>query len=286
MHDWQIGKSNIIRIVETEDTSMPAQALVPDATPENVLPIAWLQPHFVTAEGELISSIFALLVESCGKRIVIDTCLGNDKERIVPQWNMRQGDFLQQIETAGFERHLVDYVVCTHLHPDHVGWNTMLVDGEWQPTFPNARYLFTKADWEWLDNAKVSALGDYAGDSVRPIFAAGLADVYTPDHVLTDEVTLVSMPGHSPGHIGVSIRSDGQSAFITGDMMHHPCQLAHPEWRSPFDFDGDKAQSTREKFLSDYVDRRTLIIGSHFATPSAGYVVADGDTYRLDTGPD
>ena len=282
MQGWQIGNSKIIRVVETEDTSMPAQALVPDATPENVLPIKWLQPHFITAEGELISSIFALLVESCGKRIVIDTCLGNDKERIVPQWNMRQGNFLQQLAAAGFERNTVDFVVCTHLHPDHVGWNTMLVDGEWQPTFPNASYLFTKADWEWLDNAKVSALGDYAGDSVRPIFAAGLADVYTPDHVLTGEVTLVSMPGHSPGHIGVSIRSNGESAFVTGDMMHHPCQLARPDWRSPFYFDCDKAQHTRENFLRDYVASSTLIIGSHFATPSAGYVVTDGDTYKLD----
>ncbi len=283
MHGWQIGDSKIIRVVETEDTSMPAEALVPDAKAENVLPIKWLQPHFITPEGELISSVFALLVESCGKRIVIDTCLGNDKERIVPQWNMRQGDFLEQIAAAGFDRESVDYVVCTHLHPDHVGWNTMLVDGEWQPTFPNARYLFTQADWDWLDNAKVSALGDYAGDSVRPIFANNLADLYTPDYQLNDEVTLVSMPGHSPGHIGVSIKSNGQSAFITGDVIHHPCQLAHPEWRSPFDFDGDKAQDTREGFLKDYVNSGTLVIGSHFATPSAGYVVADGNSYRLDT---
>ena len=129
MQSWQIGKVSITRVIETEDTSMAAEFMIPDAIPENVLPISWLQPHFIDAQGQLISSIFALLVESCGKKIVIDTCLGNDKPRAVPAWHERQGDFLEQLAAAGFPRESVDYVICTHLHPDHVGWNAMLQDG-------------------------------------------------------------------------------------------------------------------------------------------------------------
>ncbi len=283
MQRWQIGDVRITRIVETEDTSMSAEVILPDAKPENVLGIEWLRPHFVDAEGRLITSIFSLLVESQDERIVIDTCLGNDKPRAVPDWNERQGAFLDEIAAAGFPRQSVDYVACTHLHPDHVGWNTILRDGEWRPTFPNARYLFSERDWEWLDKAPVTPLGDYCGDSVRPIFAAGLADVVRPDHDITDEVRLVSMPGHSPGHCAVRISSRGEHAIVTGDLIHHPCQMARPGWCSPFDFDRQTALRTRERFLEDLSDAPVLVIGTHFATPTAGRIVSDGDVYRFAT---
>ena len=139
MQRWQIGDVSITRIVETEDKSMTAAIMLPDARPENVLPISWLRPHFIDDDGNLISSIFSLLVESRGRKIVIDTCLGNDKPRAVPEWHERQGAFLDDIAAAGFPRESVDFVACTHLHPDHVGWNTILRDDEWEPTFPNAR---------------------------------------------------------------------------------------------------------------------------------------------------
>lgn len=283
MQRWQIGNVTITRIVETEDKSMTAEIMLPDATPENVLPIDWLQPHFIDAAGNLISSIFSLLVESCGQRIVIDTCLGNDKPRAVPDWNERQGAFLDDISVVGFPREAVDYVACTHLHPDHVGWNTILQDDAWRPTFPNARYLFSRADWEWLDQAPVTPLGDYCGDSVRPIFAAGLADVVEPDHDITDEVALVSTPGHSPGHMAVRISSQGEHAIVTGDLIHHPCQMARPKWCSNFDFDQQMALRTREMFLDEYCDEPVLVIGTHFATPTAGRIVSDGDVYRFET---
>jgi glyoxylase-like metal-dependent hydrolase (beta-lactamase superfamily II) len=246
-----------------------------------LLAIDWLRPHFVDEDGRLISSIYSLLVESCGKRLVVDTCLGNDKPRAVPDWNERQGRFLDEIAAAGFPRESVDYVVCTHLHPDHVGWNTMLVDGNWLPTFPNARYLFSQADWDWLSQAPVTPLGDYCGDSVRPVVDGGLAKLITPDFELSDEVRLVSTPGHSPGHMSVLIESGEARAIITGDLMHHPCQIARPKWCSPFDFDQPRALATRESFIHTHSDAPVLVIGTHFATPSAGYIVPDGDTHRL-----
>lgn len=281
MQTWQIGDVRITRIIETEDTSMAADFMVPDATPEALAEIDWLRPHFVTADGQLISSIYSLLVESQGKRLVVDTCLGNDKPRAVPDWNERQGAFLEEIAAAGFPRDTVDYVACTHLHPDHVGWNTMLVDGQWVPTFPNARYLFSEADWAWLDQAPVTPLGDYCGDSVRPVVDAGLADIIVPDYAITDEVRMVSTPGHSPGHMSVLIESGGARAIVTGDLMHHPCQIARPHWCSPFDFDQSRALNTRKSFINDHSDSPILVIGTHFATPSAGHIVTDGDTYRL-----
>ena len=281
MQTWQIGNVSITRIIETEDTSMTAEIMLPDATPERVLAIGWLRPHFVDDDGRLISSIYSLLLESQGKRLVVDTCLGNDKPRAVPDWNQRQGRFLDEIAAAGFPRESVDYVVCTHLHPDHVGWNTMLVNGAWVPTFPNARYLFSQADWDWLDQAPVTPLGDYCGDSVRPIIAAGLAELITPDHAITDEVQLVSTPGHSPGHLSVRIESGSDRAIITGDLMHHPCQIAQPKWCSNFDFDQGRALTTREDFIAGHSGEPVLVIGTHFATPSAGYIVPDGATHRL-----
>lgn len=283
MQRWQIGDVRITRIIETEDTSMSAEIMLPDAVPDKVLPITWLRPHFIDDAGNLISSIFSLLVESRGKRIVVDTCLGNDKPRAVPDWNHRQGAFLDEIAAAGFPRESVDYVACTHLHPDHVGWNTVLCGDEWQPTFPNARYLFSEKDWEWLDQAPVTALGDYCGDSVRPIFAAGLADVVKPDHAITEEISLVSTPGHSPGHVAVRISSRGEHAVVTGDLIHHPCQMARPNWCSTFDFDQQMALETRERFLAQFSDEPVLIIGTHFATPTAGHIISDGDVYRFAT---
>jgi len=279
---WQIGDVTITRVIEIEDASMPAAVVLPDAIPANVLPIGWLRPHYVDDRGRLISSIFSLLVQSRGKRIVVDTCLGNDKPRIVPNWNQRQGKFLADIAAAGFARETVDFVVCTHLHADHVGWNTMLESGRWVPTFPNARYIFSAKDWAWLDAAPVTALGDYAGDSVRPVLAAGLADLVAPDFRLTEEVWLESTPGHSPGHVSVRIASRGEHAVVTGDLMHHPCQLARPEWTSPFDFDRARALDTRRAFIRRYADAPVLVIGTHFATPAAGHIVSDGEAWRLE----
>ena len=278
---WQIGDVSVTRVVELETASI-GKFVLPDAVPEEVRGIEWLRPHFLDDEGRIVLSVHALVVDSQGRRIVVDTCVGNDKPRPMPAWNEMRGPFLRDLEAAGTPRESIDAVVCTHLHVDHVGWNTMLVDGRWVPTFPNARYLLGVEEWGYWQTEPDADSADVMVDSVRPVLEAGLVDLVAPDHRITDEVWLEPTPGHTPGHVSVRISAGGQDAVITGDVMHHPCQMARPEWASSFDYDPDAARKTRRDFLDRYADRPVLVIGTHFTTPTAGRIVRDGDAYRFE----
>lgn len=276
---WRVGAVRITRVVELTTASL-GPYLLPQATPEILSAVPWLAP-FLDDAGRPVLSIHALVVESQGRTLVVDTCIGNDKTRSYPRWNHMQGDFLERFAAAGFAVDGVDTVLCTHMHVDHVGWNTRLVDGRWQPTFGNARYLYAEAEWEhW--RREPQEFGPVVEDSVQPIFDAGLADLVAADHVVTDEVRLEPTPGHTPGHVSVHVSSQGEEAIITGDMMHHPCQMLHPDWSSTADWDLAASAATRAAFLDRYADRPVLVIGTHFATPTAGRVVRDGNAYRLD----
>jgi len=282
MNRWKIGDVTITRIVEMETTSK-ATFVLKDGSPENIRTVPWLRPHFANADGKVIMSVHAFVIESPGHRMVVDTCIGNDKRRAFPGWNMLRLPFLADLEKAGFARDSIDHVLCTHLHVDHVGWNTTLVDGKWTPTFPRARYLIGRKEWEHWSKASEPDTRELLGDSVRPIFDAGLADLVESDARITDEIRLEPTPGHTPGHHSVRISSRGQEAVITGDLMHHPVQMAHPEWGSHFDSDFAEAIATRRTFLERYSDQPILVLGTHFATPSAGRIVRDGDAWRLET---
>jgi glyoxylase-like metal-dependent hydrolase (beta-lactamase superfamily II) len=228
-------------------------------------------------------SVHALLIESEGKRIVVDTCVGNDKQRsMVPNWHLRNGPFLSELASAGFPRESIDRVVCTHLHVDHVGWNTMLDGDKWVPTFPNARYLISRKEWDHWSQSKEEDFRQPVEDSVRPVIDAGLVDWVEPDHRITSEVSLEPTPGHTPGHVSVRISSGGKDAVVTGDLMHHPVQCAEPSWESSFDSDVEAARVTRRAFLQRYGGRDVLVFGTHFATPSAGKIVRHGDTWRFE----
>jgi glyoxylase-like metal-dependent hydrolase (beta-lactamase superfamily II) len=229
-------------------------------------------------------SVHALVIEIDERRIVVDTCIGNDKQRNIPAWTNLQTSFLQDLAEAGYTRQSIDTVLCTHLHTDHVGWNTMLVDGEWVPTFPNARYLLGREEWNyWNAQDEQGAMNESViADSVRPVVDAGLVDLVAMDHVLCDEVWLEPTPGHTPGHVSVRIESQGERALITGDFVHHPCQMARLDWASSADHDKEQARATRERMFASHADADVLIIGTHFATPTAGHVRRDGDAYRFD----
>ncbi len=283
---WRIGEVEVARIVEVNAWEDDITMLLPDATPAFVQQFKWLQPHFATADGKMILSFQAFVLRSRGKTFMIDTCIGNDRQREFDVFTNMQTSFLADLNTAGFPAEQIDGVLCTHLHFDHVGWNTRKEGDRWVPTFPQARYYFGReeyAHWQHLRETGGYHHVDHLLDSVDPIVQAGLADFIDPDFQLTDEVSLIPTPGHTPGHVSVLIRSAGQQAIITGDMMHHPIQLAVPATHGRFDMDAERGAQTRVDFVNRYTDTPTLIIGSHFSDPSAGHIVSDGDSWQLKT---
>jgi glyoxylase-like metal-dependent hydrolase (beta-lactamase superfamily II) len=289
MQTWKIGGVTITQIVELRFQGL--EAFLPEATPEAVLPIEWLKPHFLTPEGVLKFSIHALVIDTPTKRIIVDTCVGNDKPReMFPDWHMLQTSFLQDLNAAGFPPESFDVVLCTHLHLDHVGWNTMLIDGNWVPTFPEARYLLERTEFDYVRSGNEAedveqwlqdSNRDVMADSIKPVVDAGLVDLVDNQHRICAEVSLIPTPGHSIGHVSVSIESQGEAALITGDFIHHPCQLAHPEWSVTTDYDGSQSVTTRTKMFNEIADTPTLIIGTHWPAPTAGTVVRENDVYRL-----
>jgi glyoxylase-like metal-dependent hydrolase (beta-lactamase superfamily II) len=279
MLKWQVGDVRITQVVELTTASL-GPYLLPQATPEVLQSIGWLDP-FLDGEGKVVLSMHSLILESQGQTVMVDTCIGNDKERSYPRWNHMQGDYLARLAEAGFEPSRFDTVLCTHMHVDHVGWNTRLEGDKWIPTFTNARYLYAEEEWaHW--RVEPQEYGPVIEDSVQPVFDAGLADLVRSDHRVTDEIWLEPTPGHTPGHVSVHIASRGEEAVITGDMIHHPCQIAHCDWSSSADWNQELSADTRGEFLERYADRPVLIIGTHFAAPTAGRIVTDGDSYRLD----
>jgi glyoxylase-like metal-dependent hydrolase (beta-lactamase superfamily II) len=284
MHTWRIGAVTVTKIVELEVTG-GTRFILPEATRDACRPITWMHPHFMDDDGRLKMSVHALVVETPSRRIIVDTCLGNDKQgRTVPGWNNLHGPFLRDLAAAGFPPESVDTVVCTHLHVDHVGWNTMLVDGTWRPTFPRARYVMGHTEFEyWRDQRDVAEQVTVFADSVQPIFDAGLVDLVATDHRVCDEVSLVPTLGHTPGHVSIRIASQGNGALISGDFIHHPCQMAHPEWAAVVDSDKIRSTRTRHDMFAALAGTPTLLIGTHFAGATAGHVVRDGGGYRLVT---
>jgi glyoxylase-like metal-dependent hydrolase (beta-lactamase superfamily II) len=167
---------------------------------------------------------------------------------------------------------------------DHVGWNTSLVGGKWQPTFDQARYLFGRYEWKHRSVDEAPESREFIDDSLLPVFDAGLVDLVDDNHEVTDEVWLEPSRGHTEGHMSVMIRSQGEEAVITGDLMHHPMQIAYPERGCHFDFDYQEALATRRRFVERHADHRVLVLGTHFASPSSGYIVRDGERWRLVSG--
>jgi glyoxylase-like metal-dependent hydrolase (beta-lactamase superfamily II) len=278
MH-WNVGKVKITKIVELE-TVGSTRFILPLASNDEIRKLPWLIPHFATEEGRLRMSIHALVVETPTHRIVVDTGLGNDKEgRTVPTWNNRQGPFLQTMLDAGFAPGSIDTVLCTHLHVDHVGWNTRLDGGKWVPTFANARYVFGRSEYEhWRDHSVEPDKLAVFNDSVKPIVDAGKADLVASDARLCDEISLIPTPGHSPGHMSIHIRSDGEEALLTGDVAHHPCQMAHLDWSSTADSDPVLSAETRRELFARFADTPTRVIGGHY---NAGHIRRDGDAFKF-----
>ena len=274
---WSVGSVEILQLVEMEDNAL-FNSFIPNATPDQIKKIPWLRPHFADDQGNLKALVQGFLIRSNGKNILIDTCNGNDKNRpTVPTWGNLHTDFLKRLHDCGIDPKNIDVVACTHLHFDHVGWNTMLKNGNWVPTFPNAAYLFSKEEYAyWIKRPEKEMVDDLNGidDSVIPIVQAGLAKFVPDDYRIDKHVRFIPTPGHTPHHVSIVIESKGQKAIITGDVMHHPCQIAHEDWTTLADTYPGQTVETRKKFLWEVKDTNTLIIGSHFANPVAGHIIS------------
>lgn len=251
---------------------------------------AWVCPRWATAEGELkLSFRMFVIITPGGRRICVDTCVGDGKDRAFrPAAHRKRSAFLSDLRRAGCDPDAVDFVLCTHLHWDHVGFNTTFRDGRWVPTFPNARYLWSQKEWEWFEaearrpEQRMVGMRESMQDSVMPIVAAGLATPVAGDHVLVSEpgcvVRLRATPGHTPGHVSVVVESGGETGVITGDCVHSPLQLAFPGIGTPFDTNWRQGVETRRKLLGEVAARGAVLLGTHFRDPCAGtlHAVADG----------
>ena len=281
---YKLGELEIHRAIESEVPIFDTFTFFPDATREVVEANKdWLMPRYIDPKTiEVILCIQSYVIKTSHHTILVDTCVGNHKSRPArPSWHMQNSPFIEELASVGVHPEEVDFVLCTHLHVDHVGWNTLRVEENWEPTFSNADYLYSRREWEhW--STQPQEYGPVFEDSVQPIFDSGLAQLVPDDYRVTDEIWLEPTPGHTPGHVSVHIQSQGEEAVITGDMIHHPCQIKHVDWATSADVDQAQAVLTRQKFLEQYADRPVLIIGTHFAGPSAGKIVRDASTFRLD----
>jgi glyoxylase-like metal-dependent hydrolase (beta-lactamase superfamily II) len=284
---FDVGDIRLERIVESEFPVLDPFELYPDFTAQHLADnLRWLAPRFYDLTARLlIIALQGFVIRSHGKTILVDTCVGDCKKRVRAAFDRQQWNWLDRLAQTGLCVEDIDYVVCSHFHVDHVGWNTRWVEGKWVPTFPRARYLFAQAEWDywWSEAGRAGRerTGDYIQDSVVPVAEAGLVDFVEMDHRIDASVSLVPAPGHTPGLVCVAISSQGQDAVLAGDVLHTPLQLAYPAWSTNFCADPNQSRRTRLQFLERYADSGTLILPAHFPAPTAGYIERDERAYRF-----
>lgn len=269
----QIGDITIDSILELEVLLATPVDFFNEAKPEAVAAQRhWLEPKALDPEtGKIILPVQSYLVRTRHHTILIDTCIGCHKsDDQIPEWQDRRDEtWLHNLEATGVGPGDIDYVFCTHLHLDHCGWNTQLIDGRWVPTFPNAKYIIARAEYVACE---AGGSVDFQ-ENVLPVMEAKQAVLVETDYALDDQVWLVPTPGHTPGHVAVNIASQGQNAVMSGDLIINPIQLAHPDWGPNSDYDRAVSAVTRKTFLDLHCDTDTLVLTAHFPLPSVGRVV-------------
>jgi glyoxylase-like metal-dependent hydrolase (beta-lactamase superfamily II) len=280
---YRVGDATITCVVESQNDGIPARFFFPEASDEAVLRHPWVVPEFADARGRIVMRVQAFVVEVGARVVVVDPCVGNGKTRTLPFWNDQSWPFLERFADAGFAPERVDTVVHTHLHADHVGWDTRRQDGAWVPTFARARHLYTARELDWCKSASPDPA--VYEDSIAPIFAAGLADVVEEDADLGAGLRLESTTGHTPGHVSLWVESRGERALLTGDFLHHPVQCAEPHWAEVGDEDADLARATRRRMFELAAATGALVLGTHFASRPGGRIRAEGAAWRFAPEP-
>ena len=275
MKPFRLGEVEITRVVEIPRSTYPTTDMLPESDAGVIARhrAGWLAPFYDESTGDLGSRIQSYVVRTPDETVLIDACVGNDKARENALWNMRKGTWLDDLRAAGVAPDDVDYVVCTHMHVDHVGWNTVRVDGRWTPTFPRATYVFVGEEWEFWKHERESGR-DPDGcidDSVVPIVEAGKAKLVETTAAIGKYLRFEPTPGHTPGHACVRLKTNAGEAVFSGDLMHRVVQVAEPQWSSRFCYEGERAAKTRRAFVEQHADSGTLICAAHFPTP--GYVI-------------
>jgi glyoxylase-like metal-dependent hydrolase (beta-lactamase superfamily II) len=286
-----LSDMTVHRVVEMETGISPAREFLPNLSAERLdANREWLRPAALDVEDRLILCFQSFVVRNRHHVILVDSCIGNDKVRPArPSWHHKQdGAWMGALAAAGVTIEQVDYVLCTHLHVDHVGWNTRLADGRWVPTFPNARYLFSATELAFWTERNAEAPIPWIVDSVLPIVAANRVELVTSDHAIGDALRLLPTPGHTIDHFAVQLGRGRDGAVITGDLLHSPLQARHPDLHMRLDHDPAQAVATRRAFLERYCDTETICCFSHFPSPSNGRVKRWGEGFRceyVDAGP-
>jgi glyoxylase-like metal-dependent hydrolase (beta-lactamase superfamily II) len=280
------GDLTIHRIIEQEGTFLSALEMLPSLTPEVLAENrAWMQAaNALDARDVLILCFQSYVVQTPHHTILIDSCIGNDKPRPQrPKWNMKTDDtYMRALSAAGLSVGDIDYVMCTHLHVDHVGWNTRLENGRWVPTFPNARHVFAKTEFDYWMGVHAKTPVPVIEDSVMPIVEAKRFEVVGNDHQIGDHVRIVPTPGHTPGHSAFALGRGKDEAVFSGDLIHSPIQARYPEMSMKFDVDQAEAAKTRRSFLERYCDTDTLCCTAHFPSPSVGKIRRWGDGFSCE----
>ncbi len=287
--EYHIAGTTVRKVQEQYLHNVPASFLYPAARSEE---IKALEPRLAAVDMDedrdtLVVSIHTWLVRTPDHVILIDTGSGNDKERPRnPSFHHQSLPFLDGLHEAGVEPEDVDFVINTHLHVDHSGWNTVLQDGKWVPTFKNARYFFPRVEQKYYSSAashndvNIPSYGVYE-DSVQPIIDAGLVDfIDSEGGPFLDRFTFLPTPGHSIGHMSVLLESDNEAAIFAGDVMHHPIQVERPDLNTVFCEFLEQAVQSRRRVLDLAADNPAMYFSTHFPGSSAGYITRDGEKFR------
>lgn len=284
---FEFGDVTVAPIVEMELPLLEAATFFPDWNEDAIEPHReWMVPrHYDPASGKVVINIQSFLVRTPRHTILVDTCVGNRKRRNREFFNDATFPWMDRFLAAGATPEEIDFVLCTHMHVDHVGWNTRLENGRWVPTFPNAKYLFARSELDfWLRQSErnlMTRTGDYVADSVIPILDARRELLVETDHQIDDGLTLEPLPGHTPGMAGLRISSGGREAILCGDLMHHMIQCHIPGWSTIACADREAARITREAFLDRYAETDVTVIPSHFPNPTAGAIIPCGGAFAF-----